>query len=169
MLFISILNIAFYIITGNHLLSLLPWLLSPQAFFSANEAAQASRKSSPRVTNKAVQKAVSLLFTTYHFHTFLICHVFVFSNDDIDFCHSIQASALKGSDHRRAMNVRNRLEAQQKKLTLPILPTTTIGSFPQTLELRKLRREYKANKLVSSVLVLFYYFNFLGTSIKRFF
>ncbi|XP_022869335.1 5-methyltetrahydropteroyltriglutamate--homocysteine methyltransferase-like isoform X2 [Olea europaea var. sylvestris] len=85
-----------------------------EAFFSANEAAQASRKSSPRVTNKAVQKA---------------------------------ASALKGSDHRRAMNVRNRLEAQQKKLTLPILPTTTIGSFPQTLELRKLRREYKANKM----------------------
>lgn len=31
-----------------------------QAFFSANAAAQASRKSSPRVTNEAVQKAVSL-------------------------------------------------------------------------------------------------------------
>lgn len=30
-----------------------------QAFFSANAAAQASRKSSPRVTNEAVQKAVS--------------------------------------------------------------------------------------------------------------
>lgn len=31
-----------------------------QAFFSANAAAQASRKSSPRVTNEAVQKAVSV-------------------------------------------------------------------------------------------------------------
>lgn len=30
-----------------------------QAFFSANAAAQASRKSSPRVNNEAVQKAVS--------------------------------------------------------------------------------------------------------------
>ncbi|XP_020240401.1 5-methyltetrahydropteroyltriglutamate--homocysteine methyltransferase [Cajanus cajan] len=85
-----------------------------EAFFSSNAAAQASRKSSPRVTNEAVQKA---------------------------------ASALKGSDHRRATNVSARLDAQQKKLNLPILPTTTIGSFPQTVELRRVRREYKANKI----------------------
>ncbi|ESW23490.1 hypothetical protein PHAVU_004G051600 [Phaseolus vulgaris] len=85
-----------------------------EAFFSSNAAAQASRKSSPRVTNEAVQKA---------------------------------AAALKGSDHRRATNVSTRLDAQQKKLNLPILPTTTIGSFPQTVELRKVRREYKATKI----------------------
>ncbi|XP_071910859.1 5-methyltetrahydropteroyltriglutamate--homocysteine methyltransferase isoform X1 [Coffea arabica] len=85
-----------------------------EAFFSANAAAQASRKSSPRVTNEAVQKA---------------------------------AAALRGSDHRRATNVSSRLDAQQKKLNLPILPTTTIGSFPQTLELRRVRREYKAKKI----------------------
>ncbi|KAJ6311019.1 hypothetical protein OIU76_015691 [Salix suchowensis] len=36
---------------------------------------------------------------------------------------------------------------EQKKLNLPILPTTTIGSFPQTLELRRVRREYKAKKV----------------------
>ncbi|KAL7096390.1 hypothetical protein ACP275_10G076400 [Erythranthe tilingii] len=83
-------------------------------FFSANAAAQASRKSSPRVNNEAVQKA---------------------------------ASALKGSDHRRVTNVSARLDAQQKKLNLPILPTTTIGSFPQTVELRRVRREYKAKKI----------------------
>ncbi|XP_014513783.1 5-methyltetrahydropteroyltriglutamate--homocysteine methyltransferase [Vigna radiata var. radiata] len=85
-----------------------------EAFFSSNASAQASRKSSPRVTNEAVQKA---------------------------------AAALKGSDHRRATNVSTRLDAQQKKLNLPILPTTTIGSFPQTVELRKVRREYKAGKI----------------------
>ncbi|XP_057947787.1 5-methyltetrahydropteroyltriglutamate--homocysteine methyltransferase [Malania oleifera] len=85
-----------------------------EAFFSANAAAQASRKSSPRVTNEAVQKA---------------------------------AAALKGSDHRRTTNVSARLDAQQKKLNLPILPTTTIGSFPQTVELRRVRREYKAKKI----------------------
>ncbi|CAL0332946.1 unnamed protein product [Lupinus luteus] len=85
-----------------------------EAFFSANAAALVSRKSSPRVTNEAVQKA---------------------------------AAALKGSDHRRATNVSARLDAQQKKLNLPILPTTTIGSFPQTVELRRVRREYKANKI----------------------
>ncbi|PKA56998.1 5-methyltetrahydropteroyltriglutamate--homocysteine methyltransferase [Apostasia shenzhenica] len=85
-----------------------------EGFFSANAAAQSSRKSSPRVTNPEVQKA---------------------------------AAALKGSDHRRATNVSARLDAQQKKLNLPILPTTTIGSFPQTIELRRVRREYKANKI----------------------
>ncbi|ESR56712.1 hypothetical protein CICLE_v10018965mg [Citrus x clementina] len=85
-----------------------------EGFFSANAAAQASRKSSPRVTNERVQKA---------------------------------AAALKGSDHRRATNVSARLDAQQKKLNLPILPTTTIGSFPQTIELRRVRREYKAKKI----------------------
>ncbi|GKV07593.1 hypothetical protein SLEP1_g19344 [Rubroshorea leprosula] len=85
-----------------------------EVFFPANAAAQASRKSSPRVTNEAVQKA---------------------------------AAALRGSDHRRATNVSARLDAQQRKLNLPVLPTTTIGSFPQTLELRRVRREYKANKI----------------------
>lgn len=57
-----------------------------------------------------------------------------------------QAAALKGSDHRRATDVSARLDAQQKKLKLPVLPTTTIGSFPQTMDLRRVRREYKAKK-----------------------
>jgi 5-methyltetrahydropteroyltriglutamate--homocysteine methyltransferase len=60
--------------------------------------------------------------------------------------HFIQAAALKGSDHRRATTVSDRLDAQQKNLNLPVLPTTTIGSFPQTVELRRVRREYKAKK-----------------------
>ncbi|RZB70597.1 5-methyltetrahydropteroyltriglutamate--homocysteine methyltransferase isoform C [Glycine soja] len=85
-----------------------------EVFFSANAAALDSRKSSPRVTNEAVQKA---------------------------------AAALKGSDHRRATNVSARLDSQQKKLNLPVLPTTTIGSFPQTADLRRVRREFKANKI----------------------
>ncbi|XP_068669777.1 5-methyltetrahydropteroyltriglutamate--homocysteine methyltransferase 2-like [Aristolochia californica] len=85
-----------------------------EAFFSANAAAQASRKSSYRVNDEAVQRA---------------------------------ASALRGFDHRRTTPVTTRLDAQQKKLNLPILPTTTIGSFPQTMDLRRIRREYKANKV----------------------
>ncbi|GMH09716.1 hypothetical protein Nepgr_011557 [Nepenthes gracilis] len=85
-----------------------------EAFFSANAVAHVSRKSSPRVTNEAVQKA---------------------------------AAGLKDFDHHRATNVSARLDAQQKKLNLPVLPTTTIGSFPQTMELRKVRREYKAKKI----------------------
>ncbi|KAI3696813.1 hypothetical protein L6452_29379 [Arctium lappa] len=85
-----------------------------EAYFSANAAAHASKKSSPRVTNEAVQKA---------------------------------ADGLKDSAHRRATNVSARLDAQQKKLSLPLLPTTTIGSFPQTIDIRRVRREYKAKKI----------------------
>ncbi|GLJ47130.1 hypothetical protein SUGI_0995090 [Cryptomeria japonica] len=57
------------------------------------------------------------------------------------------AESLKGSDHRRATPVIVRLDEQQKKLNLPVLPTTTIGSFPQTVELRRVRREYKSKKI----------------------
>jgi 5-methyltetrahydropteroyltriglutamate--homocysteine methyltransferase len=57
------------------------------------------------------------------------------------------AAALKESDHHRATPVSTRLEQQKKKLKLPNLPTTTNGSFPQTIELRRVRREYKANKI----------------------
>lgn len=57
------------------------------------------------------------------------------------------ASGLHATEHRRATPVSVRLDEQQKHLHLPILPTTTIGSFPQTLELRRVRRELKANKI----------------------
>ncbi|PRQ32727.1 putative 5-methyltetrahydropteroyltriglutamate--homocysteine S-methyltransferase [Rosa chinensis] len=85
-----------------------------EALFSANAAAQASRKSSPMVMNEAVQKA---------------------------------AAALNGSEQRRGTDVGGRLDTQRKKLNLPILPTTTIGSFPQTMDIRRVRREYKDKKL----------------------
>lgn len=45
--------------------------------------------------------------------------------------------------HERKTPVTQRLAAQQKHLKLPPLPTTTIGSFPQTAELRKVRRGHK--------------------------
>jgi 5-methyltetrahydropteroyltriglutamate--homocysteine methyltransferase len=59
----------------------------------------------------------------------------------------LQTAALKTSDHRRATPVGTRLEEQQKHLNLPILPTTTIGSFPQTPEIRRVRREVKSKKI----------------------
>ncbi|MCQ9616190.1 5-methyltetrahydropteroyltriglutamate--homocysteine S-methyltransferase [Paenalcaligenes niemegkensis] len=40
-----------------------------------------------------------------------------------------------------------RIEAQNKRLGLPVFPTTTIGSFPQTQEIRKLRRDWRAGSL----------------------
>jgi 5-methyltetrahydropteroyltriglutamate--homocysteine methyltransferase len=40
-----------------------------------------------------------------------------------------------------------RVVAQQALLKLPPLPTTTIGSFPQTAEVRKARADFKAGKI----------------------
>ena len=43
-----------------------------------------------------------------------------------------------------------RIELQKKRLKLPCLPTTTIGSFPQTKEIRQLRKDYR-KKAVSRI------------------
>ena len=40
-----------------------------------------------------------------------------------------------------------RVLAQRQALNLPLFPTTTIGSFPQTTEIRNARAEHKAKKL----------------------
>jgi 5-methyltetrahydropteroyltriglutamate--homocysteine methyltransferase len=40
-----------------------------------------------------------------------------------------------------------RREAQEKSLRLPALPTTTIGSFPQTSEVRKARADVRAGRI----------------------
>ena len=44
-----------------------------------------------------------------------------------------------------------RLKVQRAKLKLPLYPTTTIGSFPQTVEVRKNRREFKAGKISEQI------------------
>ncbi len=48
---------------------------------------------------------------------------------------------------KRGALFKERKKQQQEKLKLPVLPTTTIGSFPQTKEVRSLRRDYKAGKI----------------------
>jgi 5-methyltetrahydropteroyltriglutamate--homocysteine methyltransferase len=45
---------------------------------------------------------------------------------------------------RRTNAYPKRKELQEKSLKLPLFPTTTIGSFPQTKEVRSARAEYKA-------------------------
>ena len=43
-----------------------------------------------------------------------------------------------------------RIIKQQRQFTLPIFPTTTIGSFPQTQHIRQTRRRYKNNEISES-------------------
>jgi 5-methyltetrahydropteroyltriglutamate--homocysteine methyltransferase len=48
--------------------------------------------------------------------------------------------------YRRAAGYAERRRAQQERLRLPLLPTTTIGSFPQTAAVRAARAERRAGK-----------------------
>ncbi|WP_096086010.1 5-methyltetrahydropteroyltriglutamate--homocysteine S-methyltransferase [Agaribacterium haliotis] len=55
--------------------------------------------------------------------------------------------ALKPSIEARQSVFAERNKIQRQQLNLPPLPTTTIGSFPQTAEIRQKRRAFKAGKL----------------------
>lgn len=80
------------------------------AAFAADAAAQAARRTSPRIHNEVVQKRLA---------------------------------ALTEADTHRASPYAVRAHAQRAWLKLPLLPTTTIGSFPQTPEIRAARAEFK--------------------------
>jgi len=48
---------------------------------------------------------------------------------------------------KRHSSYEARADLQHKKFKLPLYPTTTIGSFPQTSEIRQVRRDFRAGKL----------------------
>jgi len=52
-------------------------------------------------------------------------------------------SGLEERDFRRGSPYPRRAAVQRKELGLPLLPTTTIGSFPQTADVRKHRAAYR--------------------------
>ncbi|MFD4661537.1 5-methyltetrahydropteroyltriglutamate--homocysteine S-methyltransferase [Kitasatospora sp. NPDC058444] len=58
-----------------------------------------------------------------------------------------RAAAVTADDTRRAQPYPVRAEAQRARLGLPLLPTTTIGSFPQTTELRTARADLTAGRI----------------------
>ena len=47
----------------------------------------------------------------------------------------------------RNLPFNSRIKKQKEALDLPLLPTTTIGSFPQTKEIRKVRSEFKKGRI----------------------
>ncbi|MFI5662437.1 5-methyltetrahydropteroyltriglutamate--homocysteine S-methyltransferase [Streptomyces sp. NPDC051684] len=58
-----------------------------------------------------------------------------------------RAAAVTESDTRRAQAYPERATAQRVHLGLPLLPTTTIGSFPQTTELRTARADLRTGRI----------------------
>ncbi len=62
----------------------------------------------------------------------------------------------------RSDNARIRQQAQQEAFKLPILPTTTIGSFPQTKEVRKERLRWRKGEITNEE-----YETFIQAEIKK--
>lgn len=58
-----------------------------------------------------------------------------------------QVAALKPSDFNREPDRATRLKIQADEFNLPVLPTTTIGSFPQTREVRQNRAKFKRGEI----------------------
>ncbi|MEU4129966.1 5-methyltetrahydropteroyltriglutamate--homocysteine S-methyltransferase [Streptomyces wuyuanensis] len=58
-----------------------------------------------------------------------------------------RAAAVTEADGRRSQPYTERAAAQRAHLGLPLLPTTTIGSFPQTGELRTARADLRAGRI----------------------
>jgi 5-methyltetrahydropteroyltriglutamate--homocysteine methyltransferase len=58
-----------------------------------------------------------------------------------------RASALSKADYDRPAPLEERSRAQAERLGLPELPTTTIGSFPQTAEIRQARARHRTGQL----------------------
>ena len=58
-----------------------------------------------------------------------------------------RVGSLKAGEDQRKSPFPARIKAQQEWMKLPLLPTTTIGSFPQTAEIRQARAAFKKGEL----------------------
>ena len=58
-----------------------------------------------------------------------------------------RTAGVTDADGRRSQPYTERAAAQRAHLKLPLLPTTTIGSFPQTAELRTARADLRAGRI----------------------
>lgn len=58
-----------------------------------------------------------------------------------------RSAAITDADGRRVPSYAERASAQHAHLGLPLLPTTTIGSFPQTTELRTARADLRTGRI----------------------
>lgn len=79
-------------------------------------------------------------------------------NDDV----KDRVNNISDSDKERQNPYDKRREIQEKELNLGLLPTTTIGSFPQTKEIRKARADFKKGKISAEE-----YNNFLKEETKK--
>jgi 5-methyltetrahydropteroyltriglutamate--homocysteine methyltransferase len=84
-------------------------------------------------------------YTIKNYLNNLELHSYARINKNLDLATKIQK--LKETDFIREPKIEERARIQQKSLNLPLLPTTTIGSFPQTLELRTIRKKHRLGEI----------------------
>ncbi|RHW76832.1 5-methyltetrahydropteroyltriglutamate--homocysteine S-methyltransferase [Colwellia sp. RSH04] len=61
-----------------------------------------------------------------------------------------RVNGLSKEDFHRKQSFLERKVVQQKTLNLPVLPTTTIGSFPQTGDIREVRAKWRRNEITQA-------------------
>jgi 5-methyltetrahydropteroyltriglutamate--homocysteine methyltransferase len=62
-----------------------------------------------------------------------------------------RVAEVSEADERRRSGFEARREAQDERLGLPLFPTTTIGSYPQTADIRRARVEWRAGEITDHV------------------
>lgn len=58
-----------------------------------------------------------------------------------------RVASLTEKDFSRNLPYKERVKIQNDRLNLPLFPTTTIGSFPQTQDVRRVRTAYRTGKI----------------------
>ncbi|MCR5228078.1 MAG: 5-methyltetrahydropteroyltriglutamate--homocysteine S-methyltransferase [Eubacterium sp.] len=69
--------------------------------------------------------------------------LFVDRINSVDAAVQKRVNEIKDSDYTRLPVFEEREKIQKERLGLPLFPTTTIGSFPQTSDIRKNRQEFR--------------------------
>ena len=83
------------------------------------------------------------------------CALFASRPDVLDQAVKDRVSSIREEDYTRLPAFEEREKIQKELLKLPLFPTTTIGSFPQTEDVRKNRKDFKNGNITEEQYVAF--------------
>lgn len=83
------------------------------------------------------------VFTEYQLNQKLFATKRLYQDEEVE----KRVKALSEEDFKRGCKRKDRERIQKEEFALPILPTTTIGSFPQTAEVKANRSKYKRGEI----------------------
>ena len=97
-----------------------------------SELKELAKLSDLRVWKCAAQMHLKIIRSSFHGRV-----------DSKDEAVKARVAAIKDSDYTRLPEFHEREKLQKEKLGLPLFPTTTIGSFPQTQDVRQNRQKFR--------------------------